>query len=464
MRKQFLFVLLTLSSLLLCSPTVAHAQWEPDVRLTYSDSSSWTCANNSNFIAACGDTVYIVWTERRDAGHNKIYLKRSTNGGSTWESDNPITGDSATPLPPCIAVEGSFIHVVWQDWRDGPLKRIYYKRSTNGGTTWEPDRRIENDTTSSEYPSVAAAGPYVHVVWHDVKRDTLRFRPDLRYCHSTNGGASWDTVIRLTEDRASSLFPSIATFQGSVHITWLDDGRVLYKRSTDQGASWSPDTALASKGTNTRPLSIAASDSNIHIIWDKNARLCYLRSTNNGSQWKPETLLTNYSSLTPSITASGPNVHLAWHGHPNGPCAICYKHSTDWGTSWCSDESLSASPAPGNPSIVVSGLKVHLAWNDYRHGNNEMYYKRNLTGNSGTVTAEERGQRLEVRLKATPNPFTTFAIVPGQEKETFELYDIAGRKVGTYRGDRIGEGQAAGVYFLRLQDYLNPPMRVVKVR
>ena len=93
-----------------------------------------------------------------------------------------------------------------------------------------------------------------------------------------------------------------------------------------------------------------------------------------------------------------------------------------------------------------------------------MYYKRNLTGNSGTVTAEERGQRLEVRLKATPNPFTTFAIVPGHSSDRFALYDVSGRRVGTYKGDRIGEGLRAGVYFLRAESGDGKPVRIVKVK
>jgi len=40
MRKQLLFVLLSPFLMLLCSPLVVHAQWEPEVRLTYDDSSS----------------------------------------------------------------------------------------------------------------------------------------------------------------------------------------------------------------------------------------------------------------------------------------------------------------------------------------------------------------------------------------------------------------------------------------
>jgi hypothetical protein len=67
-------------------------------------------------------------------------------------------------------------------------------------------------------------------------------------------------------------------------------------------------------------------------------------------------------------------------------------------------------------------------------------------------------------LRIIPNPFTSFTTVPGYEIERFSLYDVSGRRVGTYKGDRIGEGLAAGVYFLRAEGGKDRLVRVVKVR
>ena len=68
------------------------------------------------------------------------------------------------------------------------------------------------------------------------------------------------------------------------------------------------------------------------------------------------------------------------------------------------------------------------------------------------------------KLTAKPNPFTSFATLPGHEAERFSLYDVSGRQVGTYKGDRVGEGLSAGVYFLRSSDNKDKPLRIVKVR
>jgi hypothetical protein len=59
---------------------------------------------------------------------------------------------------------------------------------------------------------------------------------------------------------------------------------------------------------------------------------------------------------------------------------------------------------------------------------------------------------------------TSFASVPNHSSESFALYDISGRRVGTYRGDRIGEGLRAGVYFVRTLEGKAGPVRIVKVR
>jgi len=67
-------------------------------------------------------------------------------------------------------------------------------------------------------------------------------------------------------------------------------------------------------------------------------------------------------------------------------------------------------------------------------------------------------------IKAWPNPFVSFARVPGHEKEQFALYDITGRKMGTYTGERIGADAPSGVYFLMPVIGDVKPVRVVKIK
>jgi photosystem II stability/assembly factor-like uncharacterized protein len=67
-------------------------------------------------------------------------------------------------------------------------------------------------------------------------------------------------------------------------------------------------------------------------------------------------------------------------------------------------------------------------------------------------------------LGARPNPFTACCRVPGHEQDEFVVFDHSGRRVSVARGDRIGAGLAAGVYFLRGLESNAAPVRIVKTR
>jgi len=119
-----------------------------------------------------------------------------------------------------------------------------------------------------------------------------------------------------------------------------------------------------------------------------------------------------------------------------------------------------------DPSIAVSGPAVHVVWWGDRDGNREIYYKRNPTGNSGAEElSSSRLTPYASRLTVSPNPFTSFTtVLPGHEAERFVLYDISGKRVGTCKGDRVGEGLPPGVYFLGAGGGTAKPLRIVKLR
>ena len=66
--------------------------------------------------------------------------------------------------------------------------------------------------------------------------------------------------------------------------------------------------------------------------------------------------------------------------------------------------------------------------------------------------------------RVAPNPFISFSTIPGHERESFALYDVSGRKVGVYKGDKIGFGLSAGIYFLKPESKDAKPLRIVKLR
>jgi len=418
--KQFFLTILIL--LLVVN---LFAQWEPDVRLTFNESSSYTSSDRC--IATSGDTIHVVWCDNRD-GNFEIYYKRSTDEGTTWESDNRLTYNNASSSSPSIAVSNSNIHVVWNDNRDENYE-IYYKRSTNGGINWGVDIRLTIASASSSSPSIAVSNSNIHVVWYDDRDGNF----EIYYLQSIDGGSTWRTENRLTEDSGYSVFPSVAVSGSNVHIVWMDlrngPPDIYYKRSTDGGTTWQIDTDLPGYHSNAWSPSITVAESNIHLVWN---------------DWRYEGI------------------------------EIYYKRSTDKGTTWENDTRLTDDNTYSvGPSVAVSDSNVHVVWNDDRDSNREIYYKRNPTGNIKLTR--------DSFLKIFPNPMKKTTLirycVTERKYISFNIYDILGRIVTTITAgerppgifttswngkDLEGQEVTPGIYFLKA-DGVNAG-KVVKVR
>jgi hypothetical protein len=460
MKRLTAIIFLLAADILLLAPPLS-AQWEPDVRLTFDDSVSYLSNNNAHCLAAGpGGVLHVVWYDDRN-GRYEVYYKRSSDQGASWSQDTCLSGGAGNATDPAVATSGTAVHLAWQDDRDGNPE-IYYKRSTDEGITWSTDTRLTRDSSLSWTPSLAAWDSLVYAVWTDDRDVNL----EIYGKRSVDGGITWAPDARLTQDPYGSLEPSVSGNGTLVHLAWMDNrdnnDEVYYKRSSDSGSSWGADTNLTFDSNGSYRPSLSASGLWVHLVWENEGGDVYYKSSGYGGlYWTTGRRLAAGTGGFPSIFSSGATAHAAWVDARNGNQEIYYKTSLNWSLT----TRLTDDPNHSNaPSVAVAGQAVYIVWADDRDGNHEIYFKRNLTGNSGTETAEDRGQRLEVRINATPNPFTFFSSVPGREKETFDLYNIAGRKVGSYKGDRIGANLPAGVYFLRTSGKTSTPVRIVKVR
>lgn len=201
--------------------------WEADKRLTDNPSTS---ANAS--VAVSQLLVSVVWEDSRQ-GNTEIYYKHSIDGGSNWSSDTRLTSTSANSNNPSVAIAGSVVHVIWED-RPEVQPEIYYQRSTDGGTTWETETRLTNDQNVSEYPSLAVSGSVLHTVWSDRSSSSSS---EVYYNRSIDGGVNWESDTRLTDSLGLSDFPKIAISGSVLHTLWRDDRggnlEIYYKCNPD---------------------------------------------------------------------------------------------------------------------------------------------------------------------------------------------------------------------------------------
>ncbi len=475
MKKVFLFSAVIILHLTL-NIKFCGAQWEPDIRLTNDPEYSYTSYNNAWCIAANGNMVHTVWYDFRD-GCWEIYYKRSTDGGTNWGADTRLTNiDSANSESPSIAVNGSIVHVVWQDIRDGYYSEIYYKRSTDGGINWGADTRLTNNPYGKNNTSIAVSGSNVHIVWFD-SRDGLN--GEIYYKLSTDGGLTWGADTRLTNNTAVSKYPSIVVSGSNVHIVWYDnrDGNdeIYFKRSTDGGINWGADIRLTNNTAYSRFPSIAVSGSIVNVVWEderhgsNNVEIYYKRSTDNGISWGADTRLTNntYSSEYPSITVSGLIVHIVWQDFSDGNWEIYYKRSSDGGINWGADTRLMDNVADSKrPHIAVSGSIVHVVWHDLKYGpSEEICYKRNPTGNVGIKSISTEIPTSFSLEQNYPNPFNPSTniqfSIPNSGNVKLTVYNALGQEIqsllnssinaGTYSFQFNGKDLNSGFYFYKLE-------------
>lgn len=382
MKKHFyslvLVLILQFSFLILNS----YGQWGSDVRLTNNPGNSFK-SDNIRSMAANGSVLHVVWCDDRD-GYSQVYYKRSLDGGTTWGADVHLVNYTSFSTNPTVALSGFFVHVLWQDGRDGNGE-IYYKRSTDGGTTWGADTRMTNAFSYSGNSSIAVSGSLINIVWQD-SRDGNH---EIYSKRSTDDGTTWGADTRLTNNAANSLCPSAAVSGLLIAIVWQDsrDGNneIYYKRSTDGGLTWEADTRLTSNASESYYSSVAVSGSLVNVVWtderDGNQEIYFKRSTDGGTSWGTDTRLTNNIEISdyPSIAISGSEASIVWHDNRDGNQEIYYNKTTDGGISWGAEIRLTNNIANSSiPTVAVTGSQVHCVWQDNRDGNYEIYYKRTI--------------------------------------------------------------------------------------
>ncbi len=442
-----------------CWLSVAAAQWEPEVRLTYQGNPARIWANNGWCLAAtAGGTLQAVWWEGRD-GNAEVYGKRSTDNGVTWLPDENLSNDPDTSWAPSLAVSGSTVHLVYKDKSDG--WGAFYRRSTDGGATWSADTALARFSSPiGGSMTCAASDSLVHVLWavfHGA-------HTQVSYLRSLDRGITWLPEVLLTHDSARSEDPAVAVSGSAVHVVWFDtrnsEGDVYYERSLDHGATWGQETRLTGDSAIVYAATVAVVDSLVHVAWiDRRGggyqfQIYYMRSTNWGATWEPEVRLTDNSGacMFPVLAASGLNVHIAWYDNRTGNYQVYYRNSNDGGLNWTPELRLTqTSSSSSNPAIAISDDAVHIVFCDDRSGDTEIYYLRNPTGNVGV----EEGLTPDAG-RSTPDATIVRGVLvlsgdcPRTGTVPKTLVDISGRKVLDLRpGANDVSGLASGVYFVR---------------
>jgi hypothetical protein len=242
--------------------------WTATKRLT------WT-ARSAEYPALAVDSSgnpHVAWMEYI-LGNYEIYYKKSTDGGTHWTTAKRLTWTSESSDEPALAVDSSGNpHVVWFESTPGKSD-IYHKKSTDGGITWTATKRLTWDPEGSWYPSLAVdSSDILHLAWENATIEA----PEIFYRRSTDGGTSWIPVKRLTWTSGLSGSPQIAVDpSGNPHVVWYDSTpghyEVYYKMSTTGGTTWMANERLTWTPSGAYDPDLVTDPTGYsHVVWQSN--------------------------------------------------------------------------------------------------------------------------------------------------------------------------------------------------
>jgi hypothetical protein len=357
-------------------------------------------ANNDRLLLLLSLNITIITT-------SSSFLEPDLSYAQTLGNIKNLSTDATDAHDPQVLVSESNIYVIWIDFVTGN-DDIYFKRSTNGGASFDDTINLSNNPGDSYNFQVSLSGDYVYVVWQD---ETLGVNgtDDIYFKRSTNGGASFDDTINLSNDTGDSTNPDIAsTNDGGTYVVWRDDTagteQILFQRSGDNGASFK--TGLSehltlsnntAKNIDAIEPRIASYKSNVYVIWSQGnfdqglTDIFFKRSTDGGASFSNITNLSNNPnsrSSLPTIALLDNGVYTSWTDGPFNNGEVYYRNSEDGGASFGNIINLSNDTGDSiRPEIAVSDSNVFIVWQNQATVDN-VFFKRSTDGGAsfgGTI-------------------------------------------------------------------------------
>ena len=266
------------------------------------------------------------------ASGSYIYSAATTDTGSTWSSSPILVYQSpSTVLSSLAAFRTSTgrLLIVWNT-----TDRTYRIYSDNDGTSWSVADTIIAGGGNGGF---SIFEPEDGTLWFFYNRAGVTTRTDIYYRISTNNGSTWSTEQTFLATDFNEFSGSVVSGGGSTLVAFSVDNSVnersnLYRRvSTNSGSSWSaPSVVFADTLIKSTTSVIRRSDGTLAMIstvysrhftspfyvggFYPNYDLYSSTSTDSGSTWSPLSPITQYAGrdITPKAVQIGTQTFVSF--------------------------------------------------------------------------------------------------------------------------------------------------------
>lgn len=347
------------------------ATWSPAQTLSGAE------AVTAPVVLAVGDTVLVGWIGDGLA----IRLRRSVDGGATFAAEQriDIAGAPVTlsRLRACFTGQRAFACWLAGDVGLGTA-RVVAVGSANQGASWGTALPVEDVGSLQTEPLIATNGVNGYLVCLDERAGAAA--RGVYATRTTNGGATWSAMRRLSQQGVASNEPCLAAEGNRVHVGWVQSGSLYYGGSTDGGLGWTStptevrNTADATgdgiSGAITGPR-IAASATNV--------ALCYVQAGNTvfvsrlagpgGGVSRVRLDAETTADAQTRVEVTGAYVFAAWRRGAvgDGSARVLQSVSTDSGATFTTAATVTtATAAQDQPDLAVDGARMLIGWLDSR--------------------------------------------------------------------------------------------------
>jgi hypothetical protein len=364
--------LLALTALLVTQflPRLASAQgmtWHDPMQITFTTGTTFL----PEMAAGADGLLHVVCNDHEGYSPDHAYYRRSTDGGSSFSAGRQLDiyphGWASTPA---VAARGWIVHAVYeQHMPSGPNVKIAYRRSSDGGLHWERPIFLNHNAC---LPRVACQGDSVYVlynIWQEPRHTRFRY--------SYNGGRTWSPEISLYPE---CVYPDMATSDGKVFVayTQMESGviEIYLRRSLDGGQSWqAPQPVSANPHEHSQDPQLAVQPGGLLAVsWFdyENSPMTwtgYIQcrvSGNYGQSFNPiQVVSSTYYCSFNDVALCDNQVHVAYTDERWGldHSGIYYRQSPDGGANWLAEQALCADSLHSQePSIVGLPDRAYVVW------------------------------------------------------------------------------------------------------
>ncbi|HEY6308580.1 MAG TPA: sialidase family protein [Candidatus Angelobacter sp.] len=250
--------------------TIAAGTAPTDYRVSGDVSVTFDSAGHALLCYIAFDKLGTSQYWARGATRNGIFVRRSLDGGKTWEANAvPVISHDSTPGIPfedkpyivadTTSAQRGNLYIGWTQFTLS-ASDLLFSRSTDGGQTWSQPIKLNrvpglprDDNGALEgFDGVVAPDGTLYTIWDDragimmaVSRDAGQsFSHDRRIIPAGPGYFGIAGVSRSNGFPQIGIDPRDAKKGGKLYVAWSDytngDVDVFVSSSTDRGRSWSP--------------------------------------------------------------------------------------------------------------------------------------------------------------------------------------------------------------------------------